>query len=95
MAYRRKTLNVTEFKDLINRILAQSTDSKEFRRGLQFALQQALDKTDTYRGFRYLTVREVPAGEKPGINIDPKTGEYSDDYEERFADTDRSRVQYC
>lgn len=82
----RKTLNVSDFKDTINRYLATSLCNDDVRQGMIEALTTVLFSTDNYKGFRYLDESEVPAGEKPGIRW---VGDKVD-----FTDTDPTRVCY-
>jgi len=90
----RKTFSVEEFTNRANDTLANTPLSEDFRRGIITALEHILFESDNYRGFRYLTVNEVPAGQRPGINISPIDGQHLEDYDARFADTDRTRVRY-
>ena len=89
-----KKLNVPEFKDKMNLLLAQSMVSSDYRRGLQAALEHVLHETNEYKGFRYLTYKEVPPGHPPGMNVDKDTGEIENDYTARFFMTDNTRVCY-
>ena len=91
---RRKTLDVVEFTAQINEVLAQSTCESGIRRGMMTALETVLHQTGNYRGFRYLVENEVPAGHAPGINTSPVDGQHLENFEARFANTDRTRVAY-
>jgi hypothetical protein len=89
----RKTIDVATLTDSVNEMLAAGWTSQEERRGMCLVLERVLFKTGNYRGYRYLTEREVPVGEKPGIN----PGEPSDDLDDRiarFKNTDGTRVEY-
>lgn len=93
MPYRRKTVNVADLVKETNRILRESTCSAEMRKGVMITMENILMDTKNYRGFRYLTPDEVPAGHLPGINT-AEHGQFEEDYEKRFANTDSSRVNY-
>lgn len=94
MARSKKTVSVLEFTVEINQILRNSTCSPEQRSGFIGALDLVLMKSGNYRGFRYLTANEVPAGHAPGINISPIDGQHLENMDSRFKDTDPSRVCY-
>jgi len=95
MARKRRTFDVAQFTIDINKCLVMSAKvSPDHRTGLMTALEHLLHQTGNYRGFRYLTVNEVPPGERPGININPIDGEILDDMEAKFANTDHTRVAY-
>ncbi len=83
----KKTFNIEAFKSQINSSLANSTCTPDVREGMRFTLEHVLFETNTYNGYRYLTVDEIPEGHLPGINS-------GDTFEEKFKDTDRSRVYY-
>ena len=85
----RKTYDVAQLIEMVNGILAVSTCSPAVREGSINVLEGVLIDTDNYRGFRYLNVAEVPAGEKPGINCD------AEGYNARFDNTDSTRRNYC
>ena len=87
----RKTISVSSLKQKVNEMLAQSICRHE-RFGMIRVLEFTLHETGNYRGFRYLTEREVPTGELPGINVDDKGP--LDDILARFQDTDCTRVEY-
>ena len=88
---KRKTLDVEDLINTINHVLRTHVGSIDHRKGVQNTIEYVLHKTGNYKGFRYLTNDEVPAGELPGVR-------YSDDgilpYPERFENTDSTRVQY-
>lgn len=83
----RKTFNVQDFKDHINRQL--TTDdyfNRDHRQGLLNTLETVLHQTGNYHGFRYLTKEEIPVNQLPGIywiNNNPV-----------FDNTDPTRVHY-
>lgn len=83
----RKTVSVDVIKAQCNLILRTSEMSAAYRQGIAEVVSSILMDTGNYRGFRYLHQGEVPAGHEPGINP-------SDDYDERFAGTDPTRIQY-
>ena len=93
----RKTIKVEDLKNQVNQMLKTSDNNKEYRHGLMTVLESVLHATDNYSGFRYLLENEVPEGELPGINYEVNTrGHFvpCDDYEQRFLNTDDSRVHY-
>lgn len=83
----RKTFNVNEYRDKVNHYLAISTCNKDVRQGMIGVLESVLLDTGNYRGFRYLAIVEVPDGHLPGI-------QQADSYEEKFTNTDKTRVYY-
>jgi hypothetical protein len=54
-------------KSNLNWILAHSKTGPQYREGIIVALEDILFRSKSYKGFRYLTEREVPLGKKPGI----------------------------
>jgi len=84
----RKTLNVEQFKNKCNQILAESDKNvNEMRVGVIVALEEALRMTGNYQGFQYLEKRQVRDG-RPGIRS------YDKSHEENFKDTDDTRRRY-
>jgi len=81
----RKTVDVEFVLNAVNEILKDSLCPPERRKGMINVLETILVETGNYKGFRYLGESEVPAYEKPGI---------WDVTENRFDDTDSTRVQY-
>lgn len=88
----KKTIKIKTMVELANSCLAQSLSSPEFRRGVQSLIESALFQTDTYGGFRYLEEKEVPPGRMPGIRMSPDGAMLP--YEQRFLNTDSTRVAY-
>ncbi len=103
----RKSFDVDKVKDRINNALAVLDDRKlvkpvnegwppidgySYRRALVVTLEDILHETGNYRGFRYLDQSEVPPDNKPGINVGPDGEQLP--YEQRFGETDRTRVCY-
>ena len=86
---RRKTLYVEQLKDQVNDILAASVVSADERRGMLKILEHVLHETGNYRGFRYLVLKEVPLGQKPGLVIDEHGSRWVN-----TLDTDNTRVEY-
>ena len=93
---KRKTIRVTEVVEQVNRWLRVSTCTPEMRKGMIAVLTHILHDTNTYAGFRYLTLDEMPKVDGyyknetlPGIR-----GTADLPSEERFANTDDTRVQY-
>jgi hypothetical protein len=84
----RKTFEVKAFIQKVNEELREGTCSPEQREGIIYAAETVLHSTGNYNGFRYLTAREVPAGQLAGINSTDLP------YEEMFLNTDRTRVHY-
>ena len=92
---RRKTINVDSITAQINDMIRLSTGTPEQRQGLLAAIETILHETGNYKGFRYLTQNEVPAGyHRPGINISPIDGQHFEDIVARFDNTDSTRVAY-
>ena len=87
----RKTIEVEAVLDYANTLLSHSLNADE-RRGVMLITEEILHRTGNYRGFKYLDKFEVPEGELPGINVDNNRQMYDGD--ERFDNTDRTRVQY-
>lgn len=84
---KRKTIDVSQFVTGINEALKASTTlSKEFRWGLMAAAEAALHSSGNYKGFRYLTIDEVPNLQAPGI--------WWKDGQPDFTDTDFTRVEF-
>jgi hypothetical protein len=88
---KRKTFNVEEFKASINRMLAGSVITPEGRKSMIIILEDVLMQTGNYKGFRYLSEKEVPAGHKAGIN---HSDYFQPTHEELFDNTDNTRVCY-
>lgn len=92
----RKTFSVEELRSRVNHSLAENypyEGGRQYRHGLIDALEFVLHSTGNYKGYRYLTSRELPEGVKPGIHMTPDRIEPLP-YPERFADTDDSRRFY-
>lgn len=68
--------------------------SVEYRQGMISVINLILMDNRAYRGYRYLTINEVPAGQLPGINLLNGSAEPHPDYEKRFANTDSTRREY-
>ena len=92
MSKTRKTVNVSTLLDMVNDMIATSTCSADGRAGMAAVLNRVLHETGNYRGFRYLSIQEVPCNNAPGIVY----GEHGEmlPFEERFKHTDRTRVKY-
>lgn len=63
----RKTFEVSRLVEMVNGRNRQSTCSPDMREGWNSLLESVLINTDTYAGFGYLTLLEVPQGQLPGI----------------------------
>jgi len=88
----RKTIEVEAVRLQVNEMLRNSTCSPDTRRGMCSVLEDILHRTGNYKGFQYLGAPEVPEGEKPGIHWDKLRNDGIPD--ERFTDTDETRVKY-
>lgn len=75
-----------------NAVLKHDMHSKEYRQGMISVINLILMDNRAYRGYRYLTINEVPAGQLPGINL--LNNEPHPDYTERFRNTDETRREY-
>lgn len=64
---KRKTFDVQEMKDIVNRKNQCSTCSAETRNGWNSLMSEILMATSQYCGFRSLEKNEVPQGCKSGI----------------------------
>jgi len=88
----RKTVTVEFLINMTNDICKDSApDRADIRQGAMNLLESALHSTGNYKGFRYLLNTECKGN--PGVNYDER-GLPNADYEARFANTDRTRVQY-
>jgi hypothetical protein len=93
----RKTVNVESLVQTVNTMLSCSTCSADTRQGMMNVLEGVLHDAGAYKGFRYLHSDEVPAGELPGVNFEQNNLGHRflcADITARFANTDRTRVQY-
>lgn len=87
----RKTYDVEALVALVNGICKDSVpESRDIRQGAMNVLEAVLHQTGNYKGFRYLLEGECEG--QPGVNY--KGNMPHPDYELRFANTDRTRVQY-
>jgi len=87
----RKTIKIEKIIEMGNKILQDDIHDPEFRSGVKLMLENILHESGTYRGFCFLTQKEVPQGEAPGIH-------YEDGlpapYPGRFQNTDATRVKF-
>lgn len=67
MARKRKNIPVKEFVNMGNQILRDCRENADFRKGVFLVMEEVLMQTGQYQGFRYLTEKEVPEGEDPGV----------------------------
>ena len=81
----RKTIHIAQFCEYVNNSLRLSTESPDTRQGKINLLEAMLHLTDNYNGYNYLTQDEVPEGQLPGIRHD---------VEDKFHNTDKTRVRY-
>ncbi len=51
---KRKTFDVSEFKNFVNKKLSERTISDEEKRGMRCLLEEVLVKTGNYRGFNHV-----------------------------------------
>jgi len=87
----RKTYPVEALVEMVNGICKNSApDAKDLRQGAMNVLEQVLHNTGNYKGFRYLLKGECEG--LPGVNYDGNGP--LPEYELRFQNTDRTRVQY-
>ncbi len=63
----KKTFNVQDLVEQINRRNRKSTCVPEVRRGWNCVLEDILMETNQYRGFGYLKQEEVPEGHRCGM----------------------------
>lgn len=91
MSISKKSINVELVRTSVNEVLALSVCSPDTRQGMMNVLEKVLHASGNYKGFRYLAASDVPAGQSPGINMELIL---SDDYVAKFANTDKTRVQY-
>ena len=91
----RKTFSVEAFKERVNGfLLADFSRSSIARQALMTQLEAVLHETGNYNGFTYLSADELGIPNlSPGINTQPN-GQQIEDYDQRFAGTDRTRVKY-
>ncbi len=96
----RKTIDIEKLKEIVNSMLANTTDdfgpTRGIRQGAMNVLESALHETGNYRGFRHLMLKDVPLGEKPGIAVNETGLIEHTPVEIRFdkATTDNTRVHY-
>jgi hypothetical protein len=85
----KTTIKVDELKSMINLAIASDCSLRsEVRAAYANLLEQVLNNTGNYKGYRYLTENEIPVGFKPGIRT------WSTSAEKRFDNTDNTRVEY-
>jgi len=97
MARVQKTIKVDNLRMKINNYLRDTEDrmDKE-RQGLSVILEDVLMETGNYSGFMYLdhiNMRKSKNGTTVGMHTDKK-GHVLDVYEDRFKNTDKTRVFY-
>jgi hypothetical protein len=64
---KRTTVDVKALVEEVNYRNRESTCSAEVRDGWNSLLEEVLMSTKNYAGFGWLSAKEVPAGERPGI----------------------------
>jgi len=92
MAKGRKTFSVEKFKKYVNDFCLHSADNKQqAREYLGLYLEKILVETNNYKGFNYLT-REMMKNSREGLSIG--MNDLTLPYEERFENTDYTRIYY-
>ncbi len=93
----KKTIAVSDVKNLINQFLLDSHDSRDdTRTEIGNLLETILMTTGNYCGFKYLSARDMKNseyGNTVGINTDEHDANLNT-YEEMFDKTDPTRVRY-
>lgn len=93
----KKTFAVIDLKEMVNRFILNSHDSRDdSRTEMGNLLETILMATGNYSGFRYLTARDMKNseyGNTVGINTDEHDVNL-DTYEKMFENTDPTRVSY-
>jgi hypothetical protein len=87
----RKTIEINNIKEKINGIILNSEDSqKETRAVLGLLLEEILMETNKYKGFKYLTKRDM------GLSYSGTTIGINDDQKDKtlFEGTDPTRIYY-
>lgn len=79
MARERKTVKVADLIAKVNHLNRVSTCSPETRQGWNTLLGGMLHSIGRYAGFSYLTDKDVPAGEEPGIRFGGGGREFPDE----------------
>lgn len=64
---RHNTVRISDLVNDVNERNSKSTCTPEMRRGWNLLLEGILHNADNYHGYRFLSQREVPEGELPGI----------------------------
>jgi len=93
----RKTIKVTEIKESVNQFLQDSHDDLAGnRRGAMMVLESILHSTGNYQGFGYLSEQDMSEsiGTTVGINTVADADDADDLYNQRFENTDNTRVVY-
>jgi hypothetical protein len=90
----RKTIDIETFKDEINSVLCSEVYTREQREAFQIITEKLLMAHGAYKGFSYLRRNEVPAGHLPGINANFNEDISNIPLEERFNNTDGTRVYF-
>jgi len=91
----RKTFKVEDLKDKVNGMLLHlPDDDKNGREQLQSLIENVLMDTGNYGGFRYLGADDMETSiNGMSVGINEVNGEVLP-YNERFANTDHTRVKY-
>jgi hypothetical protein len=91
----RKTVSVESIKNRVNDMLLNSADcDRGARESMHVFLENVLMETGNYKGFRYLIEEDMAKSEYgiiPGRHF-TTDGDLS--YDQQFANTDCTRVQY-
>lgn len=96
MPSKRKTVRIEELVKFVNQELAHPGSTKQGRYALICMLERFLFETKQWRGYRYLTDKEVHPEEKPGIRTVVNTDDMDMEtkYKTEFEDTDSTRRRY-
>ena len=95
MRKNRKTIPVEAIKDTINTRLAFGGLNKLQRLTLIMLADDLLMSHGVYHGYQHLRKDQVPEGEKPGINAVTGQSIMNMSIEDRFNDTDDTRIYFC
>jgi hypothetical protein len=88
---KRKTISLNTLTAMANVMFKDSApDYRAQREGVANLLSSALMEAGNYHGFRYLDETEVSSDSMPGI----RPGEYDYNHNQRFLNTDNTRVHY-
>jgi hypothetical protein len=75
----RKTFKLRRLVEMVNRRNRNYTCSPDMREGWNSLLEEVLLNNDNYAGFCYLTAKEVPEGQLPGVERNGYDTQFPDD----------------